>query len=261
MPAKLNLLGQRFGRLVVIASAAADGKNTNWLCHCTCGRECVVHTRALTHDGTTSCGCRLKEIHDSIGERSSLPFNDHEFLDDSTVAIQITDRHGNLVGRALIDASDLPVVSQHRWHARVGASGVIYAVTNVKAHVRGAPGAQIKMHRLIMAEELSSSPSSEIDHVSRDGLDNRRLNLRLATRAENISNRRVRRVGKSGFVGVYRKGSRWCAKASKKYLGSFATCEEAARAYDVAVRVQHGEFAAVNFPEAGERSIRRSQCD
>ena len=105
------------------------------------------------------------------------------------------------------------------------------------------------MHRLI----LGCGPGEEVDHRNGNGLDNRRGNLRPATHALNQAN--VRRVrAKSGFKGV----SRWVrpsprpwrahitVKGRMKFLGAFATPEEAARAYDAAARELFGEFACTN---------------
>ena len=54
---KLDLTGQRFGKLTVLAPAGNIGPYTAWLCRCECGREAVVATRRLRSGGTRSCGC------------------------------------------------------------------------------------------------------------------------------------------------------------------------------------------------------------
>ena len=54
---KLNLAGQRFGKLTVLAPAEKVGRYTAWLCRCECGREAVVATRKLRGGETKSCGC------------------------------------------------------------------------------------------------------------------------------------------------------------------------------------------------------------
>lgn len=54
---KLDLTGQRFGKLTVLAPAERIGHYTAWLCRCECGREAVVATRRLRNGGTRSCGC------------------------------------------------------------------------------------------------------------------------------------------------------------------------------------------------------------
>ena len=47
MPPRIDLTGQRFERLVVIAPAPARGRETFWLCRCDCGAELAVRTQCL----------------------------------------------------------------------------------------------------------------------------------------------------------------------------------------------------------------------
>ena len=58
MSKKIDLTGQRFGRLVVICENGRmkDGKAT-WLCKCDCGNEVTVVGNHLRSGHTTSCGC------------------------------------------------------------------------------------------------------------------------------------------------------------------------------------------------------------
>lgn len=62
---KPDLIGQRFGRLVVVGSAPSKGVGRNvyarWLCRCDCGKEKIARAVSLKRGDTTSCGCRLKE--------------------------------------------------------------------------------------------------------------------------------------------------------------------------------------------------------
>lgn len=58
---RLDLIGKRFGRLVVISYKGVE-KETVWLCRCDCGKEvAVIHSR-LTGGKTTSCGCKQDEV-------------------------------------------------------------------------------------------------------------------------------------------------------------------------------------------------------
>ena len=61
MPRKIDLTGQRFERLVVIAPAPARGRETFWLCRCDCGAELAVRTKNLRHGNAGSCGCRHRD--------------------------------------------------------------------------------------------------------------------------------------------------------------------------------------------------------
>ncbi len=54
---KLNLIGQKFGSLTVIAPADNIDGRTAWRCRCDCGRECVVKTVRLRSGRPASCGC------------------------------------------------------------------------------------------------------------------------------------------------------------------------------------------------------------
>lgn len=114
------------------------------------------------------------------------------------------------------------------------------------------------LHRVIL-----NTPEGMIgDHVNGDTLDNRRANLRNCTKAQNAANLKGPYANnKSGYIGVHRhrKNGTWIAqvrhKGVQRYLGSFATPEEAARARDGAARELHGEFATLNFDEREEAAV------
>ena len=54
---KLNLTGQRYGKLLVLGPAENIGNRTAWRCRCDCGQETVVLTKRLRDGHTASCGC------------------------------------------------------------------------------------------------------------------------------------------------------------------------------------------------------------
>ena len=57
---RLDLTGQQFGQLTVLAPAENIGSMTAWRCRCSCGKEAVVSTAHLRSGWTTSCGCKPK---------------------------------------------------------------------------------------------------------------------------------------------------------------------------------------------------------
>lgn len=67
-----NIIGQRFGRLVVIEKT---DKRTNkrevvWKCKCDCGQECETTSNRLSRGTVKSCGCLQKEAAKEIGFNS-----------------------------------------------------------------------------------------------------------------------------------------------------------------------------------------------
>lgn len=63
MPAKLNLIGQKFGRLTVISEAPrSKNRLSRWDCLCSCGARVSVLTSSLRSGETKSCGCLKKEL-------------------------------------------------------------------------------------------------------------------------------------------------------------------------------------------------------
>jgi hypothetical protein len=55
--ARLDLVGQRFGRLVVLRRAGGTQKHPRWRCVCDCGRKTSVQRDNLTNGHTQSRGC------------------------------------------------------------------------------------------------------------------------------------------------------------------------------------------------------------
>lgn len=149
-------------------------------------------------------------------------------------------------GRALIDEMDFSMVGKHRWWYNGGTKGYgSYAVTMIG-------GKKVYMHRLV----ASPGKGEHVDHKNGNKLDNRRSNLRLCSRSQNLANQKMKSTNTSGFIGVslstFRSGrTRWCAKVYKDgrsiHLGYFDSKEEAARARDASAKRVHGEFAHLNF--------------
>lgn len=57
----INLLNQRFGKLVVIKKVASKGNGARWLCQCDCGKIKEVDANHLRRGNTLSCGCLIAE--------------------------------------------------------------------------------------------------------------------------------------------------------------------------------------------------------
>lgn len=74
MANKMNILGKRFGRLLVTEESPSrknrHGSDSMWLCKCDCGNVKIIMGRSLKWGRTKSCGCLQKELFKA---RLSLP--------------------------------------------------------------------------------------------------------------------------------------------------------------------------------------------
>ncbi len=142
---------------------------------------------------------------------------------------------------AIVDAADYEWLSKWRWFAKGGSGGLYYAC-------RAEHGRLIMMHREIM----QPPPGMVVDHINHNPADNRHINLRNCTPAENHRNRRLK-ANKSGFVGVYPYGRRWRAQIQENgqivYEEVFDDKIEAARARDRKAVEMFGFTIGLNFPE------------
>lgn len=103
-------------------------------------------------------------------------------------------------------------------------------------------------HRLAWLYVHGEWPACVMDHSDLDKVNNRIANLREATRAQNKANSLTQNNNKLGVKGVYRIPSgRFRASIRVNYqlinLGTFATQEAAAAAYEEAARKHFGIFA------------------
>jgi len=148
-------------------------------------------------------------------------------------------------GYAKVSCEDYPKLSQYDWlFKQCKRSAYAWRI-----EFEDGKGKIIYMHRIIMNEPKGLF----IDHINHDGLDNRRDNLRIATATQNRRNSRSVKTGTSKYKGVhYRKDfkkyrARITVGNKRISIGHFDSEEEAARAYDEAARVYHGDFAVLNF--------------
>lgn len=61
MTRRIDMTGQRIGRLTVIEQAYIKHRRCHWRCRCDCGAETVVAGERLRNGNTTSCGCYWAE--------------------------------------------------------------------------------------------------------------------------------------------------------------------------------------------------------
>lgn len=144
---------------------------------------------------------------------------------------------------ALIDDTDAPLVLARKWYALAAHHRHTYAMTTMKS-------CPVSLHRFL----LQPGPRLVVDHINRNGLDNRRENLRMVTHGQNLANRK-RSPTKHGFIGVgfhTRRRAYYGVIVNNKhryFTTFFRTAVEAARAWDILALQHHDErFIELNFP-------------
>ena len=151
---------------------------------------------------------------------------------------------------ALVDAEDVPKLMGHKWHVFKKPPYTCYARAGVKGTKKRTT---VSMHRLLMGLEASDT-ALFVDHINRNGLDNRRANLRIVTPSQNRQYTKHASGRKRRYRGVYVANSgRYVAtigigNRTNKHLGMFDRSKDAARAYDAEASKRFGEFAVLNFP-------------
>lgn len=161
-----------------------------------------------------------------------------------TKKIWLHGRHGE--GKyALVDDEDWERLNEWDWYVQFVSVHLQYVCRYER---RNGKKMTVLMHR-----EIAETPRGwHTDHVNGNGLDNRRVNLRICSHAENMRNRRPQ-GGASQYKGVFASShsNAWRAEikvgGARIRLGSWTHEDDAAKAYDAAARYYHGEFAQTNF--------------
>jgi len=100
-------------------------------------------------------------------------------------------------------------------------------------------GKRYLAHRLAVLAMLGTMPEKVVDHINREKLDNRWVNLRCVSQVENEHNQYRKPTNNStGCIGVHRWGTKFRAKINvgKKqiHLGTFDCIVNASAAYNAA---------------------------
>lgn len=147
------------------------------------------------------------------------------------------------------DDMDHDLVRDVKWNLAKGDDNVLYARGRIRKKDRNeSDQLLVRMHRIIM----SAPPSHQVDHIDYDGLNNRRINLRIATQRQNSRNMRVSKDSTTGFKGVsFRKKKGLYVtriRVDGKLIHGHLTkniYEAALRYNDMAIKY-FGDFACLN---------------
>ncbi|MAS36289.1 MAG: hypothetical protein CL610_19955 [Anaerolineaceae bacterium] len=150
---------------------------------------------------------------------------------------------------ALVDDADYLWLSGYRWCFSSDGYAVNYYWDETGTKRKRS------MHRLLMAEILEHRVPRDlqVDHINHQRIDNRRENLRLATRSQNQAYKGLQVNNTSGYKGVVPNRRKYEVRiryqGKRFYLGLYTDPVKAALVYDGAARLLYADFAGVNFPD------------
>ena len=197
---------------------------------------CSIHGCDNKHEARGYCQKHYRQFmkYGKIPERTLQDKNDFIILKDYAI-MNLYNKNGEKIKEVLIDIEDVEYVGQYKWS--IGASG--------KYVSSWGNGTRILLHRFIM-----NPPKNKIvDHINRDTFDNRKCNLRIATRSQNAMNTKLRADNSSGYKGVYylKNRNRWRIEitiAGECHVAFSKTKEEAIQKRKEMELEYHGEFAS-----------------
>ncbi len=151
---------------------------------------------------------------------------------------------------AIVDIEDYERLACFKWAAlRRGRQHIIWHA------VRYAGGGRRNQHYSYMHREVINARAEfVVDHIDGDGLNNRRSNLRECTTPQNVRSQIKRQGQEYKGITFSKKEQKWIAQIKNesvaRRIGTFDKAIDAARAYDRAAILYHGDFARINFPRS-----------
>jgi hypothetical protein len=77
---KTNMVGKRYGKLLVISSTESEKNRARWVCQCDCGNKCISTGKTLRDGKKQSCGCikreQSKELVKILHKNNELSFGE-----------------------------------------------------------------------------------------------------------------------------------------------------------------------------------------
>lgn len=183
-----------------------------------CGRD-ELECRIRYNNGMYLCPKHITQWyrHHEFLEYTIYDSNEY-IINDDCAEIVLRDKNCNILANAIIDLDDVEKCKKYKWHLKKDKN-TSYVISTINEKEK------IFLHRLV----LGYNGELDIDHIDRNGLNNRKNNLRVCSRSDNIKNQSIKRKG------IKRVGSgRYQASITHNYksiyIGTYDTFEEALEA-------------------------------
>lgn len=179
---KNNIVGNKYGFLKVISYYDKDDKN-NYMYNCiceNCGHEIIVKGSYLRTGKKIDCGCTTKKRQSNAKKK----YNEFDLNGDFGIGYTTKGDY------FYFDKEDYYKIKDYCWSIHYGY-----------IRARGTEGKFVSIHRII----TGCKNNEQVDHINRNPIDNRKLNLRVCTNAENSRNKNIRNSNSTGFIGVSKR--------------------------------------------------------
>jgi hypothetical protein len=232
------LLNTKINRWTILELSRLPNRQNILKWHAWCICDCINHTQRLVrladilNNTSCSCGCYIKEWD----KKCKKKYNTYSFEGD--IGTCYTTKGVSLF---IFDKEDFDIIKDVCWSKDIRgyASGRCLRLDRT-----------VQSHRLILGFcEDNKFDGIWVDHINRNPLDNRKVNLRIADKSENRINSSIRSDNTSGVIGVsfLKDRNRWnaniCLYHKSIYIGDFKTREDAIIARLNAEKKYFGEYA------------------
>lgn len=199
-----------------------------WLCQCSCGSKPFVANDKYIKNGTTkSCGCLTSKLK----SESHKKYNKYDLTGEYGIGWT-----SNTNEEFYFDLEDYDKIKNYCWYTLI--VGKERNQKTLRAYINKK---NTTFHCYLGYKNY--------DHINRNELDNRKANLRVATKSQNSQNKNKLSNNTSGFIGVHlvKSTNKWCARINidkkRVELGCFDKKEDAIIARLRAEAIYYKEFA------------------
>ena len=237
MSRKVDISGQRFGKLTAIREIGRKNKRTMWLCNCDCGRETIVAYGHLSSGHTQSCGkCKYKDLVGKyFGKWKVIGLSNNRYISPkgfsdlmwicecSCDAHTIREIRGSILRSGGSKSCGCLFRNKYDLSGEYGVGWTNnkeefyfdledydkikdytwhkdkdgYIVANCNVDGRNTT---IKMHRLVV--DVLDNNDVCVDHIRHINYDNRKSELRVVNNMQNSMNTKTSKNNTSGAKGV-----------------------------------------------------------
>lgn len=165
MARRIDLTGQRFGRLTVIEYDHAEHDGAHWLCKCDCGTEKVIAGYLLRNGATKSCGClksdasraALDKARAALKARPRKDLTGQRFERLVVLGLaDVPDRKGFIFWRVRCDCGTEKIIMQNN---------LVYGQTRscgcLSREMRAERAARMRMCRKLKSDVTGKTPVQE----------------------------------------------------------------------------------------------------